>query len=252
MTSTEECQSMSDSALARKRRRELLQKQRAAAQQRTSLTDKDKAQAGEVELQKRKRPNENEDNNNVDLSSTSNDPLSQTGDETCTKKPQPHITGIKRHARYEPGVPMTKKELVKWRKEARRVRNRLSAAESRKKTRSRIEELEEAMGCLQKKYNVAMKRIVDLETMNEDLKNTNSYHHNSWSSEPGLQVHDGVVSPLYSPKQHTLEEVPEELPSPLMLSDYHHPTEEGNNSCQMDIKKNQQQHIIEMISRPQA
>jgi hypothetical protein len=41
-----------------------------------------------------------------------------------------------------PPVPMTKDELSEWRKEQRRERNRESAAASRNKTRSRIEELE--------------------------------------------------------------------------------------------------------------
>lgn len=44
--------------------------------------------------------------------------------------------------RYDPEVPMTKEEAAAWRREARRVRNRQSAAASRQKTRDRIEELE--------------------------------------------------------------------------------------------------------------
>ncbi|GAX26498.1 hypothetical protein FisN_23Lh023 [Fistulifera solaris] len=73
------------------------------------------------------------------------------------------IRGYKKHARYVPEVPMTKAELSAWRKEARRVRNRESAAASRQKTRSRIEELEGQVDKLQEKYLQALQRIADLE-----------------------------------------------------------------------------------------
>jgi bZIP transcription factor len=73
------------------------------------------------------------------------------------------IPGIKKQARYVPAVPMTKEELTLWRKEARRVRNRESAAASRQKTQSRISELEEEVGTLTKKYEAALRRIVELE-----------------------------------------------------------------------------------------
>lgn len=74
-----------------------------------------------------------------------------------------YVRGFKKHARYVPEVPMTKAELSAWRKEARRVRNRESAAASRLKTRSRIEELESEVDNLQDKYRQALQRIADLE-----------------------------------------------------------------------------------------
>ena len=76
---------------------------------------------------------------------------------------KPSLRGIKKQARYEPGVPMTKEELAKWRKEARRVRNRESAAASRQKTKERIEELESQVSTLQTKYDAALRRIAELE-----------------------------------------------------------------------------------------
>mmetsp|Transcript_15061 Transcript_15061/g.32899 ORF Transcript_15061/g.32899 Transcript_15061/m.32899 type:complete len:204 (-) Transcript_15061:556-1167(-) len=75
----------------------------------------------------------------------------------------PSIRGIKRQARYEPGVPMTKDELQKWRKQARRVRNRESAAASRQKTRERINELEGEVSSLQAELAAARARIAQLE-----------------------------------------------------------------------------------------
>ena len=76
---------------------------------------------------------------------------------------KPSLRGIKRQARYEPGVPMTKEQLAAWRKEARRVRNRESAAASRQKTKERIDQLESQVSALQAKYDAALRRIAELE-----------------------------------------------------------------------------------------
>lgn len=82
---------------------------------------------------------------------------------TTRKIPLASIKGIKKQARYEPVVPMSKEELSEWRKEARRVRNRESAAASRRKTRERIEELEGQVSALEAKYASALARIAELE-----------------------------------------------------------------------------------------
>lgn len=79
------------------------------------------------------------------------------------KKKKPHITGIKKQSRYDPGVEMTKDELKAWRKEARRVRNRESAAASRKKNRESIEMLEVKVQGIQSKYDAALRYIMNLE-----------------------------------------------------------------------------------------
>lgn len=73
--------------------------------------------------------------------------------------------GIKKQARYVPEEPlnMTKDELSNWRKEARRVRNRESAAASRQKTRQRIEELEGDISVLHTKYTAALQYILQKE-----------------------------------------------------------------------------------------
>lgn len=78
---------------------------------------------------------------------------------------KPLVRGVKIHARYDPGVPMTKDELVAWRKEARRVRNRESAAASRKRTRDRIDELEGQVTEIKTKYSAALERILQLESL---------------------------------------------------------------------------------------
>mmetsp|Transcript_512 Transcript_512/g.1283 ORF Transcript_512/g.1283 Transcript_512/m.1283 type:complete len:274 (+) Transcript_512:266-1087(+) len=78
-------------------------------------------------------------------------------------RPKPHITGIKKQSRYDPGVPMTREELKAWRKEARRVRNRESAALSRKKNKERITELEMEVDTLQSKYAAALQFLLQRE-----------------------------------------------------------------------------------------
>ena len=80
------------------------------------------------------------------------------------KTQKPHITGVKINARYDPGVKMNREELREWRKEARRIRNRESAAASRLKTRDRIDELEQQVLAIGKKYAAALERIVELES----------------------------------------------------------------------------------------
>lgn len=65
----------------------------------------------------------------------------------------------KKQVRYDPEVPMTKEEAAAWRKEQRKVRNRESAAASRQKTRDRIEELEAEVEAIKAKYAAATARL---------------------------------------------------------------------------------------------
>jgi len=101
---------------------------------------------------------DNMSNDSIDSSS-----FSTSNKKKLTKDVLAKIPGVKQQARYVPAVSMTKEELTMWRKEARRVRNRESAAASRQKTQSRITELEEEVSVLTKKYESALKRIVELE-----------------------------------------------------------------------------------------
>jgi hypothetical protein len=69
----------------------------------------------------------------------------------------------KTQIRYDPDVPMNKDQLAAWRREARRVRNRESAAASRQRIRNRISELEDEVGEWKKKYSTAIQRLEALE-----------------------------------------------------------------------------------------
>ena len=66
---------------------------------------------------------------------------------------------------YTPNVPMNKEQLTAWRREARRVRNRQSAAASRQKIRDRIEELESQVLCWKRQYNDAIGKVEKLEQL---------------------------------------------------------------------------------------
>lgn len=69
----------------------------------------------------------------------------------------------KTQIRYDPSIPMEKEQLAAWRREARRVRNRESAAASRQRIRGRITELEDELDIMKQKYERAMQRIQQLQ-----------------------------------------------------------------------------------------
>ena len=73
---------------------------------------------------------------------------------------------------YEPDVEMTKEQLTAWRREARRVRNRESAAASRMKTKNRITELEKEVNAYKQKYEAAMQKLAEYEGEGEALWST--------------------------------------------------------------------------------
>ena len=63
---------------------------------------------------------------------------------------------------------MTKEQLTAWRREMRRVRNRESAAASRRKVRDRIEELEDEVDVWKKRYEEAMERLSRAEARKKE------------------------------------------------------------------------------------
>jgi bZIP transcription factor len=130
------CDDKTPAAAARKRRIELRNQQRSGC-----ISDGDGGSGAES-----KRPR-----------------VQETDVDTVTSDPKPSITGIKLQHRYDPGVKMSRDELKAWRKEARRVRNRESAAASRERNRERITELEGEVAILNSKYAAALQRIIQLE-----------------------------------------------------------------------------------------
>lgn len=98
------------------------------------------------------------------------------------------IPGVKKQARYVPVVDgsqpvnMSKEELTLWRKEARRVRNRESAAASRQKTQGRITELEAQVATLTSKYQAALAHISELEGLGSSAASVSSDNSSSQGS----------------------------------------------------------------------
>ena len=158
-----------EAALARKRRMAMRNRQRTPSIVSTSSSSEDEA-ALETRSNKRSRTTLETEPMVVSSSNTTSKPSPEEILESIRKK-KPHITGIKKQSRYDPGVAMTKEELKAWRKEARRVRNRESAAASRKKNREAIDKLEVKVKEVQTKYDAALQYILDLE---EKLKQSGS------------------------------------------------------------------------------
>lgn len=172
------------SAVARKRRKAIIQSQRSESEQLAEIAAPTEplaiqennngntiaaAEAGAAKPTKRKadtaedsptkqQPNvEGVDPPPSKKSKVSKKPLPVNGedsDEDGKKKAQ---------IRYDPEIPMSKEQLAAWRREARRVRNRESAAASRARIRSRITELEDEVGEWKSKYSQAMERLKTLD-----------------------------------------------------------------------------------------
>jgi len=166
----EPCKGAKATAQARKRRMELRKKMRAAASasakeeeaEPTVLLVEQPGFPPSKRLKKNRLEGEEETTaGGEEASLAASEEQQQHQDEE--EKPKPSITGIKKQHRYDPGVKMTREELKAWRKEARRVRNRESAAASRKRNRERITELEEEVRAITSKYGAALRHILRME-----------------------------------------------------------------------------------------
>lgn len=134
----------------------------------------------------------------------------------------------KKQARYDPEEPtgMTRSQVSEWRREARRVRNRESAAASRQKTSHKIDQLENEVSILQEKYSAALQFLLQVEQNRKisdalipdiilkDLKIRDlDIHAMSWSDVPS------VSSPVMSSKSFVTISPPDSpLPSAVTSS----------------------------------
>ena len=116
-------------------------------------------------------------------------PKSASAKPTATKKTI-DAKNKKAQITYNPDIPMTKEQLTAWRREMRRVRNRESAAASRRKVRDRIEELEEEVQVWKKRYHEVMAKLGKVDGDKGSAKEEGVK-----SEEPsGEQGKDGDVS----------------------------------------------------------
>eukprot|EP00429_Kryptoperidinium_foliaceum_P064979 CAMPEP_0176065628 /NCGR_PEP_ID=MMETSP0120_2-20121206/32745_1 /TAXON_ID=160619 /ORGANISM="Kryptoperidinium foliaceum, Strain CCMP 1326" /LENGTH=147 /DNA_ID=CAMNT_0017399223 /DNA_START=86 /DNA_END=529 /DNA_ORIENTATION=- len=126
-------------AEARKRRKEIIQSQRSEGE--PPVVAKTPEEPVETTTKEKKPPKKRKIDDSAKLSDDSK----------------------KKQIRYDPDVPMDKEQLAAWRREARRVRNRESAAASRQRIRNRINELEDEVGQWKTKYEQAMERLASLQ-----------------------------------------------------------------------------------------
>merc|ERR1712070_273056 len=162
--------------------------------------------------------------------------------ESKTKKKRPT------QMRYDPDVPMTKEEAAAWRREARKIRNRNSAAASRQKTRDRIEELEAEVQSWQEKYAALEAKVKAYEYQNvvKVLDNVNNTSNTISSTDEQSRSLSSMVSSQVS--DIVMESAAALIGlSPVLSATAVKTKEEGNASSSGTTVT--EQHL-NMISRP--
>jgi len=223
-------------ALARKRRKEILASQKSVKRQRIA------------ESEVVKRDNSSSCEPVITTSSTRSTPESagnQTKSISCKAKVIKSST--KYQNRYKPEVRMTIEEEAEWRKEARRQRNRTSAANSRNKVRNRITELESEVDEWKSKCTSLTKRLEILEKrMHPPPPQNQSLTH------PVSPVTSGGVPSCISTCSEESFDV-----SPFLLdfSDCNlifteTPTQQRQPIIQQPVTNDIDHHVIEITSRP--
>ncbi|KAG7360151.1 bZIP transcription factor [Nitzschia inconspicua] len=160
-----------DPAEARKRRKEIIQSQRSegeastAAEPAAAAPKKGKAAAAATSTNAEKKPPKKRKVTADDDANKASNAAAAAAAAAASASDSESVSSSKKKTqiRYDPEVPMSKEQLAAWRREARRVRNRESAAASRQRIRSRISELEEEVSEWKSKYGQAMQRLEALE-----------------------------------------------------------------------------------------
>ena len=157
--SQEAAAALADPSAARKRRKAIIESQRKESEEAAAAQHKETENEGTGKVNKGKSSVASASD---DGDSTARDDHSEAESEAnATKKRKSKRTQI----RYDPDVPMSKEQLAAWRREARRVRNRESAAASRQRIRNRITELETEVDEYKSKYHAALDRLKELEQL---------------------------------------------------------------------------------------
>merc|ERR1719276_218946 len=200
-----------DPSTARKRRKEILTTHRIA---------------------KRTKPNEHDHPTSITDHSDNDHEVEDPSSKQSKSK-------TKYQNRYEPEVPMTKEEAAEWRREARRKRNRESAAASRNKVRNRITELEDEVKDWGSKYHGLMTRIQRLEETLQEATPSNNF-------VPSQSLNQSLVSPHISPQGLRTLNQDSALPLFPLLNNSQRQVMNGSSTLQGS--NNQEHHVIEMTS----
>ena len=172
----------------------------------------------------------------------------------------------KYNLKYEPADPsLTEEEAAEWRKEQRKARNRASAAQSRHKTKAKIDELEGEVGELKRMYAAAVARIAELEG-GSGMSGATSMPYFAATAD---RVTSTTISPPSSPSPPRMDAIPmdaADIPMPpldpfpvhdstsistLTTSDLDHdlrdPQDHDDDAAAAATEK---QHVIETTSLP--
>ena len=246
-------------AMARKRRKAILASHKSTKRQKVVPVESDEDE----------RRDESSSNS---VCTTTPSPTSTTKRtlRTLTCKGKVIKSNTKYQNRYEPEVPMTKEQEAEWRKEARRQRNRESAAASRSKVRNRIQELENEVEDWKVKVGTLMKRIDLLEGV---LASTTAVTSTTMSNSQTEQCPRPSSSPktpktIYVPssvstcsEEHNYLSIPfipdlatssydssspSSSSSPILLQEQ----KQSKNIQQNVANNNVDLHVIEITSRP--
>lgn len=176
MTTAAVAASIDEATLARKRRRMVMRKRSLSSSSSPLPADPQEIVPHAVTSSSSSSTLTDDDSSVVVVvvEENNNDDEQSLPPQVIHKRKKPHITGIKRQSRYDPGVSMTKDELKTWRKEARRVRNRESAAASRKKIRETTTILESQLKDAKSKYTAALRYILTLEAAAREVGSSSS------------------------------------------------------------------------------
>jgi hypothetical protein len=161
-----------DPAEARKRRKAIITSQRQESESNEQNAAAAQPSAAQPSTSAAQPPTSAAQQPSASASITSDASVDDNNDQSGQSKKRDidasEETDKKTQIRYDPEVPMSKEQLAVWRREARRVRNRESAAASRQRIRSRITELEEEIEGWKSKYSQAMERLDQLKQVEGD------------------------------------------------------------------------------------
>ena len=168
----------------------------------------------------------------------------------------------KYNLKYEPDDPsLTEEQAAEWRKEQRKARNRASAAQSRLKTKARIDELEGEVSELKRMYAAAVARIAELEGGTSTSGNIPSMPHFAGMATAD-RVTSTTISPPSSPSPSPLMEAAD-MPMPPLDPFPVHDSTSNSTSTSSDLDHDlrnhddlaaaaatEKQHVIETTSLP--
>ena len=167
----------------------------------------------------------------------------------------------KYNLKYEPADPsLTEEEAAEWRKEQRKARNRASAAQSRHKTKAKIDELEGEVGELKRMYAAAVARIAELEG------GTSGNHAMPYFAATADRVTSTTISPPSSPSPPRMDAISmdaADIPMPALDAFPVHDSTSISTLTRTDLDHDlrdhdddaaaaatEKQHVIETTSLP--